>query len=173
MSHSKRSLSPAETATLVRKAIKDAHPGVKFSVRCRPGGSSINVHWTDGPTTRQVETTAKRYAGATFDGMTDMREYHDTILSTKDGAEIVHFGADFVFCHRTLSDEFRAQLENEIAEFTGEPYDPSTAYHAAALGNRIDDPRELCTSRHHTTWGSELLERLAENRMTPIGSERR
>lgn len=169
----KRYLSAAETAALVRGAVKDAHPGVKFSVRCRPGGGTIDVGWTDGPTTRQVEATAKRYAGATFDGMTDMREHHDSILSTDEGAEVVSFGADFVHCHRTLSAEFRAELESEIAEFTGLPYHPGTAYHASALGDRFDGPRELCRNSHGTSWGSELLGRLAENRVRPLGGEGR
>ncbi len=164
--NTKRYLSPAETARLVRKAIKDAHPGVKFSVRTNTyaGGASVRVSWTDGPTAPQVEATAKRYAGASFDGMTDMKSYHDALLSTDDGAEVVHFGADFVSCQRTLSDEYRAELENEIAEFTGDPYNPSTAYHAAALSDHYDGPAELCVDRHCTNWGLDLLHRLAWNR---------
>ena len=164
-----RYLSPAETAKLVRKALKDAHPGVKFSVRTHTyaGGASVRVYWTDGPTSRQVEVTARRYAGADFDGMTDMKSYHDTLLSTEDGAEVVHFGANFVSCQRRLSDEFYAELESEIADFTGEPYDSSTAYHATALGDSWDSPRELCHNRHNTTWGRDLLFRLAHNRPVP------
>ncbi len=73
----KRHLSAAETAKLVRQALKDAHPGVKFSVRSHnyAGGASVRVNWTDGPTCREVEATANRYAGADFDGMTDMKSY--------------------------------------------------------------------------------------------------
>jgi hypothetical protein len=164
--NTERRLSPAETAKLVRKALKHAHPGVVFSVRTHTyaGGASVHVNWTDGPTTDHVEATAKRYAGATFDGMTDMKSYHSTLMSTEDGAEVVRFGADFISCQRRLSDEFRAELEHEIAEFTGEPYDPNRAYHAAALSDRLDGPAELCVDRHDTTWGMDLLHRLAWNR---------
>jgi hypothetical protein len=164
--NTKRYLSPAETAKLVRKALRDAHPGVKFSVRTHTyaGGASVHVNWTDGPTAPQVEATAQRYAGATFDGMTDMKSYHDTLLSADDGAEVVRFGADFVSCQRTLSDEYRAELEHEITEFTGQPYDPSAAYHAAALSDHYDGPAELCVDRHCTNWGLDLLHRLAWNR---------
>jgi Large polyvalent protein associated domain 29 len=171
----KRYLSAAETAVLVRKALKSAHPGIKFSVRSRTyaGGASVNIGWTDGPTDPQVQQTARLFAGATFDGMTDMKGYHDSLLSTEDGAEVVHFGADFVQTHRTLSDEFRAELENEIAEFTGEPYDHSKAYHAAALGSTIDEPATLCVDHHCTTWGLDLLNRLAQNRLVPVAGERR
>jgi hypothetical protein len=170
----KRYLSPAETAKLVRQALKDAHPGVRFSVRSQTyaGGASVRVNWTDGPTTRQVEATAHRYAGADFDGMTDMKSYHDALLSTEDGAEVVHFGADFIPCQRTISDEFRAELEKEIADFTGEPYNPSKAYHVAALGDSYDGPCELCHDRHGTTWGTDLLHRLAWSRPVPAGDKR-
>lgn len=169
----KRNLSAAETAVLVRKALKSAHPGVKFSVRSNnyAGGASIHIGWTDGPTDPQVQQTARLFAGATFDGMTDMTSHHDSLLSTEDGAEIVHFGADFVQTHRTLSNEFRAELENEIAEFTGEPYNHSKAYHAAALGSTTDEPATLCVNHHNTTWGTDLLHRLAWNRPMPAGGK--
>lgn len=120
MTSNRRNLSVAETAKLVRKALKDAHPGVKFNVRSHSysGGASIRVSWTDGPTQSEVEETARRYKGASFDGMADILSYHDTLLSTEDGAELVSFGADFVSCSRTLSPEFTAALAQEIAAFT-------------------------------------------------------
>jgi hypothetical protein len=175
MTHArKRYLSAAETAKLVRQALNDAHPGVKFSVRSHnyAGGASVRVNWTDGPTCREVEATARRYAGADFDGMTDIKSYHDTLLSTEDGAEVVSFGADFVPCQRTISDEYRARLEKEIEDFTGEPYNPSKAYHAAALSDTFDGPCKLCHYSHSTTWGSDLLHRLAYSRPAPVKAKR-
>ena len=170
----KRHLSPAETAKLVRQALKDAHPGVKFSVRSHTyaGGASVRVNWTDGPTEHEVKATTELYAGATFDGMTDMKSYHDALLTTEDGAEVVSFGADFVSCQRTISDEFRTQLEEEIAHFAGEPYNPSKAYRAAALSDTLDGPCELCHDRHGTTWGTDLLHRLAWSRAVPFEGTR-
>jgi len=165
----KRRLSAAETAALVRKAVKTAHPGVKFSVRSKTyaGGASIDVSWTDGPTTSQVEATTKLYQGATFDGMTDLRHYHDSLLSTDDGAEVVRYGADFVFCHRSFSPEFMAECENELAELTGEPYEPCRSYNAAALSTPgTDEPAKLCHSQEKA-WGSDLVHRLAWSRPQP------
>lgn len=162
-----RRLSAAETASLVRKALKTAHPGIKFGVRSKTyaGGASIDVSWTDGPTTSQVEATAKLYQGASFDGSTDTQDYHESLLSTEDGAEVVSYGADFVFCHRSLSSEFQAELKNEIAEFTGEPYDPRRSYRAAALSAPgTHEPATLHHSSHETTWGTDLIARLAWNR---------
>jgi conjugative element/phage-associated large polyvalent protein len=173
--NTKRHLSTAETAALVRKAIKSAHPGVKFGVRSKTyaGGASIDVSWTDGPTVAQVEATAKLYQGASFDGMTDSRQYHDSLLSTDDGAELVSYGADFVSCHRHLSAELMTQLENEVAELTGEPYDPRRAYHAVALSTPgTDEPAKLCSSRHEQTWGTDLIHQLAWNRPQPAAQTR-
>ena len=67
-------LSCAETAKLVRGALKAAFPGVKFSVKSSvySGGASISVKWVDGPRQRDVERVAGQYAGGRFDGMIDM-----------------------------------------------------------------------------------------------------
>jgi hypothetical protein len=160
--NTKRHLSTAETAVLVRRV-------VKFRVRSKTyaGGSSIDVSWTDGPTTAQVEATAKLYQGASFDGMADLRHYHDSLLSTDDGAEVVSYGADFVFCNRRLSPEFAAQLENELADFTGETYDPRRSYHAAALSARgSDEPARLCRTQEKA-WGTDLVHQLAWSRPQP------
>jgi hypothetical protein len=112
-------LSCADTAKLLRQALKAAFPGVKFSVRSSTysGGASITVAWNDGPTSADVDATAKRYAGATFDGMRDLKEHHSTLLADEDGnvAE-VHFGADFVFTSRTITDAGKARAEASAAQ---------------------------------------------------------
>jgi len=169
MPSNRRSLSVAETAKLLRTALKDTHPGVKFSVRSHSysGGASVRVGWTDGPTQREVEATAQRYKGASFDGMTDMMSYHDTLLSTEDGAELVSFGADFVSCSRTISPEFTATLANEIATFTGQPYEHARNYHVITLSERRETPAELYNSHHERTRGSDILHQLAWTRPRP------
>ncbi|GAC1575762.1 MAG: hypothetical protein NVS3B18_09520 [Candidatus Dormibacteria bacterium] len=104
-----RYVTCADTAKLLRAALKAAHPGVRFSVRSSTyaGGASISVDWTDGPCQDEVDSTARRYSGATFDGMTDTKSYHRTLLAGPDGTvEEVHFGADFIFTSRGLSDSY-------------------------------------------------------------------
>lgn len=104
-----RYLSCAETAKLLRAALKAAHPGVKFGVRSSvySGGASVSVDWTDGPQQSDVDRTAMMYAGASFDGMSDLKSYHRTLLADSDGnVSEVHFGADFVFTSRALSAEY-------------------------------------------------------------------
>jgi hypothetical protein len=142
-------------------------PPSSFRVRSKTyaGGASVDVSWTDGPTTPRVEATAKLYQGANFNGSTDMKEYHDSLLSTEHCAEAVRFGADFVFCHRTLSPELQAEIETEIAELTGEPYDPCKAYQVAVLATPgTDEPHTLIASHHGTIWGADLLHQIAFNR---------
>ena len=132
-----RWLSCAETAKLVRSALKAEFPGVRFSVRSHEyaGGASIDVKWTDGPRARDVEPVAKQYQGGGFDGTVDLKygmshfmrpggsvlvahdegtegsggqhastDNRDLSLALPDDAELVRFGADFIFCTREISD---------------------------------------------------------------------
>lgn len=105
-------LSVAETAQMLRVALKSAFPGVVFSVRSKSysGGASINVSWTDGPTDADVSRVTSLYAGASFDGMVDLKSYHDSIVMGADGPKVVHFGADFVFTQRRLSTELLSRV---------------------------------------------------------------
>ena len=104
-------LSCSDTAKLIRQALKESFPGVKFSVQSKTyaGGASITVSWTDGPNQKQVEAVAHKFEGAVFDGMTDSKDY---ISSMVDG-EKVYFGADFVFCERNHS-EVRPESGNSL-----------------------------------------------------------
>lgn len=113
-SASRQYLSVAETAKLVRVALKAAHPGVKFYVRSSSyaGGASIDVSYTDGPFEPAVKAVTDRYSGGDFDGMTDSMSYHDSLV-TFEGDELptlVHFGADFIFVRREISPTYLEQL---------------------------------------------------------------
>lgn len=105
-------MSCADTAKMIRQALKEAFPDVKFSVRSKTysGGASIDVSWTDGPNTNQVEAIAKTFSGGYFDGMTD---YKGCTYSMLEG-QVVRFGADFVFCNRRFSD---ASIQRAIDRF--------------------------------------------------------
>ena len=115
---SPRWVSCADTAKLVRVALKAAFPAVKFSVKSKnyAGGASITVRWVDGPTTARVESVAKQFAGASFDGMTDSKDYHTS--ETPEG-ETVHYAADFVFCEREASDAHFAKVSELVARMWG------------------------------------------------------
>lgn len=93
-------LTCADTAKLIRKALKEAFPEIKFSVRSSvyAGGASVQVRWFMGPLVAEVETIAKAFSGASFDGMTDSTSYKTHAL---DG-QPVSFGANYIFCTRDL-----------------------------------------------------------------------
>lgn len=148
---SPRYLSAAETAKLVRQALKREFPGVKFSVRSKTysGGASIDVSWVDGPTSREVDRVVGVFAGSDFDGMIDLKISSQHWLNP-DGtaavahaggggstipdhfgdpigpnAQLVRFGADYVFTHREISDEWRAGIFALFTQITGREFDAS------------------------------------------------
>ena len=84
---SREYISCADTAKLIRQAIKEAFPGVKFSVRSHvySGGASITVEWLDGPNEQQVETVTNRFEASYFDGSIDFK---GSIFHTLDGKPV-------------------------------------------------------------------------------------
>lgn len=99
-----RYISVVETARMIRAALREAFPGVRFTVRSSSysGGASINVGYTDGPTNAQVRAITGNFEGSYFDGMTD---YQGSNYSSVNGEE-VRFGADFIFVNRDYSETF-------------------------------------------------------------------
>jgi excisionase family DNA binding protein len=61
----------------IKVELSQVFPGVKFSVRSESysGGNSVDVSWTDGPTTKQVEAITGKYQDGSFNGMEDIYEH--------------------------------------------------------------------------------------------------
>lgn len=95
MSH--QYVTAVDTAKLVRQALKEAFPGIKFSVRT---DTSIRVRWTDGPNEEQVKAVVNCFRGGYFDGMYD---YAGSMYAIFDGVE-TRFGCDYLFYNREYSD---------------------------------------------------------------------
>lgn len=85
-----------QVAKNIRKQLKGAFPGVKFSVRSDL--SSVRVSWTDGPTVDKVEAITKRYQGGRFNGMEDIYESSESPFNEVFGS------VDYTFCNRERSD---------------------------------------------------------------------
>src|SRR5688572_23423526 len=83
-------LSCAQTAKLLRSALKATFPPVKFSVRSRvySGGASIDVSWEGGPCSLLVDRVCCDYKGADFDGMVDLKTYRASYL-LPDGSALL------------------------------------------------------------------------------------
>ena len=103
----------ADTAKKIRAALKATFPGVKFSVRSSrfSGGSSVDVSWTDGPTSSDVDTVLDHFQSGHFDGMQDM--YVDGAYEWE--GQLYH-GAKYVSGQRTLSPAWRERCEAKAAE---------------------------------------------------------
>lgn len=112
-------VSVADTAKLVRHALKEAFPHTTFYVRSRSysGGASIDIDWMDGPTPHMVDAVVNRYKGASFDGMQDLMHYHDGEI---DGRR-VHFMADFIQVHREYSPAFLSRIAARVCRTYGLP----------------------------------------------------
>ncbi len=141
-------LSTAETAKLIRAALKRAFPRTKFSVRSHrySGGASIDVGWADGPAAAAVDPIVQQFRRGDFDGMIDMK-VHFTSWLLPDGtatiashpgtdgstgvisavrewmphpeAKLVSFGADFVFTKRDMSADL---LRRAVARLAAKGY---------------------------------------------------
>lgn len=131
-----RYISAAETAKLVRAGLRSGFPGIRFAVRASiyPGGASLDVAWTEGPSVAAVEAVAGRFAGARLDYGLELkvRVLHwllpdgTATIASNEGtqasqgvspperawmprpdARLVHFVPNFVFCtrHDALADD--------------------------------------------------------------------
>jgi len=128
-------LSCAETAKLVRKALKENFPSTKFSVRSNTyaGGASIDVSWNNGPAYEQVNKIVKGFEGAGFDGMQDYKYYirhwmlpdGSLVTASSEGyrndqdkphedAELISFGADYIFCRRDIDLSYKVEAAQKI-----------------------------------------------------------
>ena len=103
-------ISLTDTAKIVRGILKKEFPETKFSVRSKSysGGSSIDVDWEDGISTKKVESLVGKYHGAEFDGMIDLKTYNDR-----------PYANDFIFCQRTYSKETLDKKSIQIAKDYG------------------------------------------------------
>lgn len=132
----KKYIPVTDVAKMIRRALKESFPDIKFSVRTSKyaGGSSIRVGYTDGPSAKLVESVVKTFQGSYFDGMTD---YKGTNYHTLDG-EPVMLGGDFVFVERQISSALRAKVIRRVAaRYGATPAGDDAQVIADFNGNRL------------------------------------
>ena len=114
----------AATAKAIRERLKKEFPGVKFSVKAETFsmGDSVDIYWTDGPRTQDVDAITRQYQKGYFDGMTDCYEYRpiDPALGCP--------GAKFVHCHRAITPEYAQALIRRWEETKGYQYNRYDIY---------------------------------------------
>lgn len=103
----------ADSAKLIRRALKEAFPEIKFSVRIHSYsmGCSTRVRWSDGPLKADVERIVAKFQSKDFDGMDDSTHYR---RHTIDGKPVsLHTG--YLFCDRDLDDAKVARMTELLA----------------------------------------------------------
>lgn len=119
-------------ASNIRKELKRAFPGVKFSVRKEDCGS-VRVGWTDGPTLAEVEKITSKYKAGHFDGMEDLYNYTTSPFITVFG------GAKYLSVSRSYSFDALRDAVREVAVECGydvievKQYSDGTAYIGSAV----------------------------------------
>jgi hypothetical protein len=145
-------LTSAETAKVMRIALKSRFPHTKFSVRTR--GNSIDVTWTDGPRPKAVDRVVDQFSSGEFDGSIDLAISHSSwlmhslesaIVAKSPGtsgsmgflppvdnpkphpdAVLVRFGAKYVFARRNLSVNALRSVLRQVAAESNNQFDPET-----------------------------------------------
>ena len=83
----------------IKRELKREFPSILFSIKSKvfSCGDSIDISWTDGPTSEQVDNITDKYEEGHFDGMTDSYEY-----SRSNWTEVFG-GAKYVMTNRHIS----------------------------------------------------------------------
>lgn len=86
----------ALAAKKIKAELKKAFPSTKFRVvsSSYSMGTSVDVHWADGPTQKEVEKISKKYQYGHFDGMSDTYEMDNKNANLPQ--------AKYVHGHRTI-----------------------------------------------------------------------
>lgn len=120
----------------IRIELKAAFPGVTFSVKSRrfSMGDAIDVSWTDGPVSAQVQAIINKYSAGSFDGMQDLYTYSGEAFTKAFG------DAKYVHSKRSLSDAAIASAIRTInarhdLDFTLEAYRKGDLWKAPGLWN--------------------------------------
>jgi len=175
-------LSCADTAKMIRAALKRSFPGTKFSVKSHvySGGASIRVRWLDGPTDKMVSGVTGGFSGGRFDGSIDMATTLDSWLLPDGtacvasdpgttgsmgsrapvrewmpvpGCRLVHFGANYVFTDRDLSPAFVERVLAKVQAKWGE-------VDLAVRVSSYDGTAHLAGNMDHERWAREISNRL-------------
>jgi hypothetical protein len=140
----------------LRRELKDAFPETKFSVRSRSysGGDSIDINWTDGPTTEVVEKISGKYQQGNFNGMEDIYEYSNSNVWPD-----VFGGAKYVMTNRSYSNEAYLQAVAEVEKEWGIKLKVSyTSFNSAYISN--EDDKNVDDASNARYWsGSQLVNR--------------
>ncbi len=111
--------SAKDSAALLRKALKDAFPAAKISLRMSRGTGYGYMYcsWTDGPSEKSVRAITDPFHGERFDGMTDSSESLDSIMPNDPQQRCS--GLKSVSLTRNISPAFARLLVAQVGTYYG------------------------------------------------------
>jgi hypothetical protein len=97
-------------AKAIKTELKKEYPNIKFSVSSEnfSMGNAVNIRYTDGPTTKEIEAITDKYQYGHFDGMTDMYE------NTNRRDDLPQ--AKFVSVNREMSEPVKNSLIEKLSK---------------------------------------------------------
>lgn len=104
-----------QVTTNIRRELKKAFPGVKFSVTKR-SCDAVTVKWIDGVTEERVKAITDKYRDSYFDGMQDMS------VSCRSSFNEVYGGVGYVITERKYSDKMKEMAVNAFRNKFGHAF---------------------------------------------------
>jgi hypothetical protein len=104
----KKQSEHAHVAQLIKKELRERYPLTEWRVKSSifAGGDSVDVSYTDGPTSHQVQEMLDKYVNSTFDCMTDCSNY----VEPNYGGSGVRFASANRHYSKEAEDVARARL---------------------------------------------------------------
>lgn len=119
----------AACSSVIKAELKNVWPWVKFSVTADTFsmGDAVRIHWTDGPTTSEVDNITGKYQQGHFDGMTDMYENSNSMEDIPQAKYI------------TISRKQSEETENKLIELLTPVYavDTWNCHNVENLAHRL------------------------------------
>jgi len=137
-------------------------PGVKFSVRA--DHNSMNISWTDGPSTKQVEAVTNKYQDGNFNGMEDIHEYDNSARG--EAVDVVLGRKTYVMPSRHYSDALiQKAIDRVMAQYCreGNALVSVDGFKKGQLGNFSP----MTSNDYHWTFQSLIHQELAKIGMMP------
>lgn len=112
-----RKSSHAGAAAAIKAELQNKFPGIKFSCTSDSFsmGDSVDIRWTDGPTTTEVKAISAKYQYGHFNGMEDIYEYtnsREDIPQSKYVSENRKMSDEVSQLATVLKDKFSGMFEN-------------------------------------------------------------
>ena len=149
-------------AVNIRRLLKSAFPGVKFSVRTEYGSmmDDVNIKWEDGPTQKSVDQMLCVFKDSHFDSMTDYCEHRPTEWTRTFGS------AKYISTTRSHSDLLLAQVIAAIQQQTRATSAPTVEEHRQGHTYNTS-PYPIHDGRPYTSWQQLIWRALSDATLTP------